>query len=159
MGRIKGTAATILAALMVIATQASANYMEEPGISIPTCTPDGISMYWHTENGGKAPPPEGWKLERRHQQDGEDVTTPRTFVGPEADALRSVEDRYWDWTDTRTVAGTRYTYRVRAINEDKTYMAGRAWSRRAEVICEKQENPTPTPKPDTDAQTRADAHT
>ena len=109
---------------------------DEPGITQPGCQDDGVSMFWHTQNGGQATAPDGWKVERSHQDsDGNWVVQTFTFIGDEADALQVVSDGHWDWVDTSAEPYVDYNYRVRAINSDGTDTAGRNWSRYASAIC------------------------
>ena len=110
-------------------------HTERPGISLPYCESNGISMYWHTQNGGNAPSPDGWRVERRNYVNGMYDTRTWVFKGSTSDALQTFSDKYWDWKDTTRSKGIRYTYRVRAINADSTDMAGREWSRRARASC------------------------
>jgi len=109
--------------------------LDQPGISVPKCEDNGVSIYWHTSNGGQAEAPEGWKIERRHSDSGEWVVRTFTFIGADADALQTFNEEYWDWVDTSAESNVDYTYRVRAINADGSDMDGRVWSRRAPVEC------------------------
>ena len=109
--------------------------LDQPGMSVPRCSDDGVSMFWHTRNRSKAQAPEGWKVERRHWDSGEWVVQTFTFIGPEADALQTHSEEYWDWLDTSAEGNVNYTYRVRAINADGSDVDGRVWSRRAPVEC------------------------
>ena len=111
--------------------------LDQPGISIPRCEGNGISIFWHTRNRARAEAPEGWKVERRHWDSAQWEWAVRTFefIGADADALQTVNEDYWDWVDTSAEANVDYTYRVRAINADGTDMDGRVWSRRAPVEC------------------------
>ena len=140
------TAAVSAAAIMGTGTQTvMAAPNEQPGISVPFCESNGIFMYWHTENGGRADAPDGWRVERRHWVGGPDnladniedgfKTKTWEFIGTDADALQVYSDKYWDWKDRSRSRNVSYTYRVRAINSDSTNMAGRDWSRRAPVRC------------------------
>ena len=108
---------------------------DQPGISVPRCHDNGVSMFWHTGNGGQDGAPGGWKIERRHRDSDRWAVQTFTFTGAEADALQTYSDEYWDWEDTTADSGVAYTYRVRAINSDGSDMSGRAWSRRAPVDC------------------------
>ena len=108
---------------------------DRPGISIPRCQENGVSIFWHARNGLEAEPPEGWKIERRHWDSGEWVVRTFSFIGEQADALQTKHENYWDWVDTSAVWNVDYTYRVRAINADGSDMDGRVWSRRAPVEC------------------------
>ncbi len=127
--------AAALAALVPSAAKADPDPLKEPGISVPKCESDGISMFWHTRNRGDAEAPDGWKVERRSLTQNGWVATTFTFIGPEADALHTVRDDHWDWTDTSAERDVDYIYRVRAINSDGTDMDGRIWSRGAEINC------------------------
>ena len=107
--------------------------LDRPGISVPRLTEKGVSMFWHTENRGRAKAPDGWKVERRHWDSGGWVVQTFTFIGSEADALQTFNEHYWDWVDEEAGFDEDYTYRVRAINADGSDMEGRDWSRRAPV--------------------------
>ena len=136
-----GIAVTVLFAASAVAVTpitAQADDLGTPGISVPSCRSDGIAMFWHTRDGTQAPAPEGWKVERRHQVSGTWVVQTFMFIGADADALQTVNDRYWDWVDTSAEPDIAYTYRVRAINADGTDLNGRIWSRRAEVYCNQE---------------------
>ena len=109
--------------------------LDQPGLSIPRCQDDGISMFWHTGNRGEDPAPDGWKVERRHGDAGRWVVQTFTFIGADADALQTHSERFWDWVDTTADPSVAYTYRVRAIDEDGTDTEDRAWSRRASPEC------------------------
>ena len=109
--------------------------LDQPGISVPRWQDNGIFIYWHTKNRGAAEAPEGWKIERRHQDSGEWVVRTFTFIGADADALQTYNEKFWDWVDDSAECGVEYTYRVRAINADGSDMDGRFWSRRAPVEC------------------------
>lgn len=117
------------------ASKAEANPLERPGLSVPYCESNGISMYWHTENRGQATAPDGWRVERRHSAGPGWSNKTWDFMGADADALQIYSDKYWDWTDRSRWTGVDYTYRVRALNSHGNEMAGRAWSRRAPVTC------------------------
>ena len=117
------------------ATICTGGILDQPGISAPKCEDNGISMFWHTRNRGKAEAPEGWKIERRHRDSGKWVVHTFTFIGADADALQTHSEEYWDWVDTSAETDVAYTYRVRAINADGSDMEGRVWSRRASVEC------------------------
>ena len=111
----------------------------QPGISVPQCQSNGISMYWHTKEEGEAPAPDGWIVERRHYAgDAGSTESTRTwrFIGADADALQTRSSRHWDWRDRSARKDVSYTYRVRAINSDGSFMADREWSRRAPVRCD-----------------------
>ena len=110
--------------------------LSQPGISAPRCEHSGISLYWHTNNEGNAPAPDGWIVERRHDVGGSWSTRTWQFIGSDADALQTTDSGSWDWLDHTTSRNVSYTYRVRAINSDGSYMSGREWSRRAPVRCE-----------------------
>ncbi len=110
--------------------------LSQPGISAPRCEHSGISLYWHTNNEGDAPAPDGWIVERRHDVGGSWSTRSWQFIGSDADALQTTGSDYWDWLDHTSSRNVSYTYRVRAINSDGSYMSGREWSRRAPVRCE-----------------------
>ena len=129
------TAAVSAAAIMGAGTQTVMAASEQPGISVPFCESNGIFMYWHTENGGRADAPDGWRVERRHWTNSGDVTQTWEFIGTDADALQVYSDKYWDWKDRSRSRNVSYTYRVRAINSDGTDMEGRESSRRAPVSC------------------------
>lgn len=107
--------------------------LDQPGISVPRRQDNGVSIFWHTRNRGEAEAPEGWKIERRHRDSGEWVVRTFTFIGADADALQTFNEKYWDWVDTSAEGNVEYTYRVRAINADGSDMDGRVWSRRAPV--------------------------
>ena len=107
--------------------------LDQPGISIQLRQSDGVVMFWHTKNRGKAEAPDGWKVERRHLDSGDWVVNTFIFIGEDADALQTHNDEYWDWVDTTADPDVEYTYRVRAINADGSDMADRIWSRRAPV--------------------------
>ncbi len=111
--------------------------LDQPGISIPRCEDNGVSMFWHTRNRAMAEAPDGWKVERRHWDSGqrEWVVRTFTFIGADADALQTHNEEYWDWVDTSAEVNVDYTYRVRAINSDGSDVDGRVWSRRAPVEC------------------------
>ena len=109
--------------------------LDRPGISAPRREDNGVSMFWLTRNRGDAEAPEGWKIERRHWDSGHWVVRTYTFIGADADALQTHNDKYWDWVDTSAEDKVEYTYRVRAINADGSDMDGRVWSRRAPVEC------------------------
>ena len=109
--------------------------LNQPGISGLQCHDDGVSLFWHTGNRGQLAAPEGWKVERRHRDSGRRVVQAFTFVGDQADALRTFNEEYWDWLDTTAAPNVDYTYRVKAINADGSDMSGRVWSRRAPVEC------------------------
>ena len=115
--------------------ECSADPSVQPGISVPRCQDNGVSIYWHTRNRGEAEAPEGWKVERRHKDSGEWVVRTFTFIGADSDALQTSNDKLWDWVDTSAEDNVEYTYRVRAINPDGSDMDGRVWSRRAPVEC------------------------
>lgn len=131
-----GIAAAILIALTTAAifpVTASADSLDEPGISIPRYQGNGVAMFWHTKDRGDAEAPDGWKVERRHRASGDWVVSTFILKGKDADALQTHGHRYWDWVDTTAHPDVSYTYRVRAINADGSDMAGRTWSRRAPV--------------------------
>ena len=109
--------------------------VSKPGISLPYCTSDGMSMYWHTKDYGTAAAPDGWKVERRHHASGRFETKTWEFIDADSDALQTYNDTYWDWIDRSASNDVSYTYRVRAINSDGRDMAGRSWSRRAPTYC------------------------
>ena len=101
-----------------------------PGISEPGCPDNGVSMFWHAANGVEGDAPDGWKVERSHQDsEGNWIVEIFTFIGADADELQTVDDEYWDWVDTSADRYVDYHYRVRAINTDGSDMAGRIWSR------------------------------
>ena len=105
--------------------------LDQPGISVPSCQDNGVFMFWHTRNRGRVEAPEGWKVERRHRDSGQWVVRTFEFIGTRADALRTVDEKYWDWMDTSRANNVDYTYRVRALNADGSDLDGRVWSRRA----------------------------
>lgn len=120
----------------LVECSANVDANELPGITEPRCQDNGLSMFWHTKNGGDAAAPDGWKVERSHQDsDGNWVVDTFTFIGGEADDLQIVDDEHWDWVDTSADPYVDYHYRVRAINTDGTYTADRTWSRYASAIC------------------------
>ena len=116
-------------------TSCAGGILDQPGISVPRCQDNGVFIFWHTRNRGRAEAPEGWKIERRHRDSGEWVIRTFTFTAADADALQTFNENYWDWVDTSAEASVDYTYRVRAINADGSDLAGRVWSRRAPVEC------------------------
>ena len=123
----------VLATTTISPANVMAGPLDKPGISNPYCDENSnISLYWHTENRGKASAPDGWKLERQRYRS---QTTTFTFIGADADALQTHSNKYWDYVDTIAPGIGGYTYRVRAINADETNMAGREWSRRATAYC------------------------
>ena len=131
-------AAAVFATTLIGTGAQSANasgHVQTPGLSVPYCESNGIFMYWHTENYGNATAPDGWRIERRYRDNHEWVTKSWEFTGAQSDALQVYSDRYWDWKDRSRVLGVRYTYRVRAIDSDSTYTAGRDWSSRVLVSC------------------------
>ena len=107
--------------------------LDQPGISVPSRQDNEVSMFWHTRTRGEAEAPEGWKVQRRHRDSGEWVVRTFTFIGADADALQTFNEKYWDWVDTSAEGNVEYTYRVRPINADGSDMDGRGWSRRAPV--------------------------
>ena len=109
--------------------------LDQPGMSVPRCQDNGVSMFWHTRNRGRAEAPEGWKIERRHWDSENWVVQTFTFIGAEAAALQTHSEEYWDWVDTSAGENVDYTYRVRAINADGSDKDGRIWSQRAPVQC------------------------
>ena len=130
-------AAIVIAAFgtAVLPRTVAANTLDQPGISVPQCHDDGVSMFWHTSNSGQNAAPEGWKVERRHLDSDRWVVQTFTFIGAQADALQTYNEEYWDWVDTTAVPNVDYTYRVRAINSDGSDISGRVWSRRAPLEC------------------------
>ena len=109
---------------------------ERPGISVPKCESNGISIFWHSGiEFQDDPPPYGWRVERRHFSDEEWVTSRFDFLGAASDALQTFSDEYWDWTDTTRRLGVDYTYRVHPLDENAQLMEGRNWSRRAPALC------------------------
>ena len=109
---------------------------ERPGISVPRCESNGISIFWHAgADFQDDPPPYGWRVERRHFSDEEWVTTRFDFLGAASDALQTYSDEYWDWTDATRRRGVDYTYRVHALDNSGELLEGRMWSRRAPVPC------------------------
>ena len=107
--------------------------LNQPGLSLPRHHVDGLSMLWRTPNNGLNLVPDGWKVERRHlDPQGRDGAVQRfRFIGLEADALLTVDGRYWGWVDTTAEREVEYTYRVRAINADGSDLDGTGWSRDA----------------------------
>ena len=111
-----------------------AQFLDQPGISVPKRQATGVRMFWHTANRGQADPPDGWKVERRHRDPaGNWMVKTFVFIGVEADALQTHNEQYWDWVDTSAGPDVAYTYRVRAIDADGSNTEGRLWSRRASV--------------------------
>ena len=116
--------------------ECTADPIDEPGISVPECQDIGVSMFWHTKNTGQAAAPDGWKVERSHQDsEGTWVVQIFTFIGADADALQTIDNEHWDWVDTSAYRYVDYNYRVRAINADGSDLVGRTWSRYAAAIC------------------------
>ena len=112
------------------------DYTEKPGISVPMCKPNGISIFWHSAiKFEDDPPPYRWRVERRHSNNGAWITTRFDFLGAQSDALQTFNHEYWDWTDTTRRSGVDYTYRVRPLDNDGELMEERMWSRRAPVLC------------------------
>ena len=117
--------------------------LDQPGLSLPYCESGSksgqVSMYWQTRNGGNAPAPDGWRVERTQLNPGQPldqaVTKIFNFMGDAADALQTYGPRYWDWTDTSANAENRYRYRVRALDSDNNFMSGRTWSTRMTEHC------------------------
>ena len=132
-----GLAVAILIPLLVTAStspMASANTLDRADLGMVHCETDGVHLYWRTENEGRAAAPDGWRVERSHQDsEGTQVVQTFTFIGDEADALQASDQEYWDWIDSSVDQNVLYTYRVRAINADGSDMNGRAWSRNALV--------------------------
>ena len=142
-----GIAAAILIAVAAVAISpaiARADPLDQPGLSEPYCQSGGIAMFWQTKNRAQAEAPDGWKVERRHQVSDTWVVQTFTFIGAEADALNSVNDRSWDWVDTSAERNVAYIYRVRAINADGSDMEGSIWSRDAEVYCRAEPSDQPS---------------
>ena len=116
--------------------ECTADPIDEPGLSVPECQDNGVSMFWHTKNVGDAAAPDGWKVERSHQDsEGNWIVQNFTFIGANADALQTTDDEHWDWVDANADPYVDYNYRVRAINADASDLAGRTWSRHAAAIC------------------------
>ena len=112
--------------------ECAADTINPPGISEPGCVNNGVSMFWHTADCGDAEAPDGWKIERWNQDsDGSWIAQTFTFIGTDADALQTVDEKYWDWVDTSGANNVDCTYRVRALNADGSDLDGRVWSRRA----------------------------
>ena len=110
---------------------------EQPGISVPRCESNGISIFWHAGIAfDDQPPPYGWRVERRHFSDGEWITSRFDFLGATSDALQTYSDEYWDWTDATRRRGVDYTYRVHALDNSGELLEGRNWSRRAPEFCQ-----------------------
>ena len=109
--------------------------LNQPGLSVPQCRQNGVSMFWHTRNSGEDAAPDGWKVERRHWDSNGWVVRTFTFIGAQADALETYNENHWDWVDTTADPNVAYTYRVRAVNSDGYDVAGRVWSRRASAEC------------------------
>ena len=113
------------------------DYTEKPGISVPMCKPNGIFIFWHMAiKFEDDPPPNGWRVERRHLSNGAWTTTRFDFLGAESDALQTFNDEYWDWIDISRRSGVDYTYRVRPLDNNGELTDGRMWSRRAPVLCQ-----------------------
>ena len=95
-------AAIVIAAFgtAVLPRTVAANALNQPGISVPQCHDNGVSMFWHTSNRGQHAAPEGWKVERRHLDSDRWVVQTFTFIGAQADALQTYNEEYWDWVDT-----------------------------------------------------------
>ena len=110
-------------------------FSQRPGISVPSCRGNGVFFFWHTGNRGEAEAPEGWKIERRQRDSEGWVVRTFSFIGPQADTLRTDSEEYWEWVDESAKVNVRYTYRVRAINADGSDLDGRFWSRRAPAEC------------------------
>ena len=110
-------------------------FLERLGISMPSCQDNGVFFFWQTGNHGEAEAPEGWKIERRHQDSERWVVRTFSFTGSQADALQTYGEEYWDWVDASVEGNLRYTYRVRTINADGSDLDGRVWSRRASAEC------------------------
>lgn len=134
-----GIAVAILITLLGMAATsriASANNLGRADLSDVLCVSNGVEMSWRTEREGQAAAPDGWKVERSHQDsEGNRVVQTFTFIGDDADALLTSNQEYWEWVDTSADRNVLYTYRVRAINADGSDMNGRAWSRNALVEC------------------------
>ena len=135
--------ALLLLALFAIAAfsgvgmaEGEINDLDRPGISVPYCTDQGIAFYWHTHDRGNALPPDGWRLERRHRDEGW-RTIFWQLIDDRATVLQTFSERYWDFVDTTADSGVAYTYRVRAIDKSGEFISDRHWSRRAPVTCAK----------------------
>ena len=123
-------------AVVTITERELTAHTEQPGISVPRCESNGISIFWHAGIAfDDQPPPYGWRVERRHFSDGEWITTRFDFLGAASDALQTYSDEYWDWTDATRRRGIDYTYRVHALDNSGELLEGRNWSRRAPVPC------------------------
>ena len=112
-----------------------ADSLEQPGISTPVCEDDQLVLFWRTENGGQAAAPEGWELERTSHNSNGDRELTFFFIGAGADVYLTSDGRFWRWVDPNIERNLRYTYRLRAINADKTYTEGRDWSRSTSSAC------------------------
>ena len=134
-----GITIAALAVLLAVAgipsvTEAAAN--EKPGLSVPMYESSGrIAMYWHTKDSVQASAPDGWRVERRHRGSNGNETRTWNFNGTASDNLQTFSDDYWDWTDRTASSSQSYTYRVRTINSDSSFVNGRKWSRRAPEYC------------------------
>ena len=130
-----------------VAVEAANN---QPGLSYPWCESNGVSMYWHTKNGGNAEAPDGWTVERRNRTEsqwsgegdgegdwveGDWDTKSWSFIGSDADALQTFSDDYWDWVDTSASEDVTYTYRVRAVDSNGSPATNREWSSRMRSRC------------------------
>ena len=139
-------AAILIILIGMVATSriALANNLGRADMGIVHCETDGVHMSWRTEREGQAPAPDGWKVERSHQNsEGNRAVRTFTFIGDEADALLTSNQEYWEWVDSSSKRYVLYTYRVRAINADGSDMNGRAWSRNALVECSANPNDQP----------------
>ena len=139
-----GITVAALAVLVAVAgvpgvTEAAAN---RPGLSVPMCESGGhIAMYWHTQANAEAP--DGWRVERRHRGSNGPETRTWNFNGTDSDYLQTFSDDYWDWTDQTASSSQSYTYRVRALDSDSSFVEGRKWSRRAPEYCGTYGDPDP----------------
>ena len=107
------------------------------------CETDGVHMSWRTENEGQAAAPDGWKIERSHQNsEGNQVVRTLTFFDKQG-AVLTANGKYRGRVDTSANRNVLYTYRVRAINADGSDMNGRVWSRNALVECSADPNVQP----------------
>ena len=132
-------AAAVVIALLVTAVPSltfSANNLDRADLDLVFCVSGGVELTWRTENEGQAAAPDGWKVERSHQDsEGNPVVQAFTFIGGDADDLLTSNQEFWEWVDTSAAQNVLYTYCVRAINADGTDMAGGDWSRNALAEC------------------------
>ena len=123
-----GIAAVILITLLGTAAtsrMALANSFGRADLGIVQCESDGVHMSWRTANEGRAAAPDGWKVERSHQDSGGNrVVRTFLFIGDESGNVLTVNGEYRGWVDTSAAQNVLYTYRVRAINADESDMNG-----------------------------------